>query len=105
METTNTPLATLPPELLIHIFIHLSDLSDVLSLAATSCRLRLICSKNATSTYNHVGPRIFPFRQGGADLEDGLSLHDIAAMLRNWRIIEVAIPQFERQIVRWVRCE
>ncbi|KAF2094387.1 hypothetical protein NA57DRAFT_60433 [Rhizodiscina lignyota] len=102
-------LTCLPAELLGHILFSLSSLSDVLSLAATCQRARVICDDNATSICRNIviyyrQARQLLADQGGPKLEDRLLTHHVAMMLRNWRVIERSITQFEWQVVRHITC-
>lgn len=105
----NFPLST---ELVVHIFCHLSQFSDVLALAATCSRLRAIWFANVTPIYKQVAPRSIPCEQharrfladqGGSALETQLSPRDVIRMARNADVVEKAVEQFEREIVRRVR--
>ncbi|KAF2673808.1 hypothetical protein BT63DRAFT_437417 [Microthyrium microscopicum] len=100
-------LSCLPAEILIGIFTQLPSISDVISLAGTSRRLRHLYSDNAKPIYAAVGPRSFVFEQrarqlvvdgGGPGLNEGISLFYLASMGRNWQIIKRAMDEFEVQM-------
>ncbi len=110
---SNSPLLSLPVELVTKIYSLLPSFFDVLALAATCRRLRCIWTTNVTSIYSQVASRSIPCEryarrfladQGGpATGFPTLSTRDALNVLRNSCIIEKAILQFERDIVCRVR--
>ena len=109
----NDPLLLIPVELLTKTFSLLPSLSDVLALAATCRRLRHIWTMNVTTIYSHVASRSIPCeREARRFLADQgrpatnyptLSALDVICMLRNSRVVEKAMLQFERDLVRHVK--
>ena len=107
------PLSLIPVELLTDIFNLLPSLSDVLALAATCRRLRRIWTMNVTTIYSHVAPRSIPCErharrfladQGGPATDyPTLSARDVICILRNSCVVEKAMLQFEKDIVRLVK--
>ena len=105
----NSIILRLPAEILILIFTHLPSLSDVISLAAASCHLRLTYTENAKPIYDMIAPRTFPFHErarqllvdgGGPELVESLSLFHVATMFRNWNIVKAAMAEFEQEMTR-----
>lgn len=104
---------SLPTELVIHVFCWLSTFSDVFNLAATCRRHQQIWTDNATFIYNHVAPRTIECRchardlladRGGAAADSPvLSVRDVRRLVRNSRIVEKSIAQFNKNIVCHVR--
>lgn len=109
----NGSLSLLPAELTTEIFCLLPSLSDVFALAAICRQFRYVWTSNVTRIYHQVAPRSIPceryarrFRadQGGPAVECWkLSPADVVCMVRNACVVEKAIIQFEREIVRRVR--
>jgi len=106
-------MQALPAELTTEIFCLLPSLSDVFAVAATCHQFRYVWMTNVTQIYHQVAPRSIPceryarrFRadQGGPAMECWkLSPGDVVCMVRNACVVEKAILQFEREIVRRVR--
>lgn len=109
----NGPLLSLPAELVTNIFKFLPSLSDVLALAATCRRLRRTWTTNVTTIYSQVASRSIPCEryarcfladQGGpATSYPTLSVRDVLCMVRNSFVVEKAMLQFERDLVRSVK--
>lgn len=110
---SNRPLLSLPSELVTKAFCLLPSFSDVLALTATCSRLRHIWTTNTTTIYRQVAPRSIPcepyarslLADQGSPARDSstMSAGDVNRMLRNSRMIEKEILQFEEDIVRRVR--
>lgn len=110
---SNLPLLSLPSELVTKAFCLLPLFSDLLALAATCSRLRHIWTTNTTTIYCQVAPRSIPCESYARSLlaDQGspardlstMSAGDVNRMLRNSRVIEKEILQFEEDIVRRVR--
>ena len=110
----NSPLLSIPVELVTEIFSLLPSFFDILALAATCSRLRRIWTANVTSIYSQVASRSisceryarrFLADQGGPAMNfPTLSARDVLCMLRNSCVLEKAIIEFEEQIVCRVRC-
>lgn len=102
----------MPPEVAINIFRQLPSFSDVFALSAVCCRLRHLWLKSVNPIYNQIAPRSilceraarrFLVDQDGPGLGSPMSAKDVVRMVRNAGVIENAILQFEREIVRRVR--
>jgi F-box-like len=96
-------LLHLPVEILVEIFSYLPSLSDVICHAAACRHLRLVYAENA-KIFNEVAPRTFAYYQrarqlladgGGPALGEMVSLFYLATMLRNWKIVQTAMAEFE----------
>lgn len=108
-----SPLLLLPKELLIEVYCHLSSLPDVFALSSTCHQLREYWLTEVPTIYRNVGPRSiscerharsFLATQKGADKSfSSLSVTDVVCILKNARIINKAVAQFESQIVSRVR--
>ncbi|KAL8895446.1 MAG: hypothetical protein Q9207_008168 [Kuettlingeria erythrocarpa] len=107
-------LSTLPKELLTTIYCSLPYFSDALAFASTCHRARDCWLTEATVIYHHLAPRSIPCaRHARAFLADQheaatdpskISAQDVLRLMRNSRMIEQAISEFEAHIVTRVRC-
>lgn len=114
-ENHNNKLRSLPPEVIINIFCQLPSFADVLGLAATCHRLKDIWITNVTTIYASLSPRAIPCErearvclsdQGGPSPDSlTLSANDVLRMVRNARMVDESISQFEEDIVPHVRSE
>ena len=104
----------MPPEVATNIFCQLPSFSDVFALSAVCLRLRHLWLENVNPVYNRIAPRVIPCNsaarrflvdQDGPGLESPMSAKDVVRMVRNACVVEKAILQFEREIVRRVRGE
>ena len=104
----------MPPEVATNIFCQLPSFSDVFALSAVCLRLRHLWLENVNPIYNQIAPQAIPCDraarrfladQDGPGLGSPLSAKDVVRMIRNAGVIEKAILQFEREIVRRVRGE
>ena len=110
----NSPLLSIPVELVTKTLSLLPSFFDILALAGTCRRLRRIWTTNVTSIYSQVASRSisceryarrFLADQGGPAMNfPTLSARDVLCMLRNSCVLEKAIIEFEEQIVCRVRC-
>ena len=106
-------LSSLPSELLIKVYCFLPSIKDVLALAASKYALRQIWMTNVNAIYNSVprpvecereARRFLADQNGQAVSEDDIfTAEDVACLLRNARVVEEAIVQFEQEIVCKVR--
>lgn len=105
-------LSSMPPEVMRNIFCQLPSFTDVFALSAVCCRSRRVWFNEVNQIYKQIAPRSvlceraarrFLTDQDGPDLESPMSAKDVVRMVRNARVIENAIRQFERQIVSRVR--
>ncbi|MCJ1296583.1 hypothetical protein MMC34_008149 [Xylographa carneopallida] len=111
-DNRHPSLSIMPPEVASNIFCQLSSFSDVFALSAVCCRLRDIWLESVNPIYHQIAPRSIPCEraarrflvdQDGPDLGSPMSAKDVVRMVRNANVIEKAILQFEREIVRRVR--
>ncbi|KAG8534352.1 uncharacterized protein KY384_001196 [Bacidia gigantensis] len=117
---SNTPigarptLISLPSEITIQVICRLPRLADVLALSATCKHLRDIWSSNVTQIYDCLASKSIPCLQHarsfyadqeGLAVDDAMSTTGVARMMRNARIVEKAIVQFEREIVSRVKTD
>ena len=113
IDDEDNHLLSMPNELILEIFCCMSSLSDVLAFAATNRRLRHIWTGNVTRVYERVAPRSIPcerdarkFRedQRGSTFEcTQVSPRDVIHIVRNSRVLEKAVLQFEREIASRVQ--
>ena len=109
----NGPLSSIPAELIIRIFCLLPSFSDVFALAAACRRFRSVWTENVTTIYGHVSPRSIPCERHAPNFlpdlgrpfsgRHALSARDVVCIVRNSCVLEKAILQLEREIVRKVR--
>ncbi|KAH8433922.1 uncharacterized protein LDX57_011558 [Aspergillus melleus] len=106
-ERATSPISSLPNELILSIFCSLPSFSDVAYFAAT-CRLyRILWINQAFSIFTNVGPRTIPCRkfartlladQGGPSVTaNRLALQDVLQLIRNAKVVELNIAQFNAQ--------
>jgi hypothetical protein len=111
----SSSLTTIPPELVVRVFCILPLFSDVFALAATCHRLESVWAENVNSIYKKVAPksiqcehhaRVLLADLGGPALGCPISSpRDVVCMLRNSRVVEKNIRQFEKQIARRAKCK
>ena len=108
-----SPLLSIPVEVVTKVFTLLPSFFDVLVLAATCRQLRRIWTANVTTIYSQVAPRSiscehyarrFLADQGGPATDyPTLSAKDVLCMLRNSCVTEKAMLQFEKDLVHRVK--
>ena len=112
IDEHNDSLSSLPPKVSTKIFCNFSSFSDVFALAATCHRLRQVWSTSVIPIYNSVAPQSIAFErdahrflidQIGQKLDSPMTAEAVVQMVRNARIVEKAILQFEQEIVGRVR--
>ncbi len=100
-------LTLLPSELVIEIICQLPSFPDIFALSTTCHQMRHIWISNVMLIYTHVTPRSiachnqarkFLIDQGGPALDSPMSAKDVVYMVRNSRVVEKAIQQFDREI-------
>lgn len=103
-------LSSMPPEVITKIFCQLPSFTDVFAFSAVCCHSRHTWFNNVNQIYNQIGSipceraaRRFLADQDGLGLEFPMSAKDVVRMVRNTRVIENAIRQFEREIVGRVK--
>jgi hypothetical protein len=111
----NSQFLSIPVELIVDIFSQLSSLDEVLSLAASCIRLRLAWHENPSQIYAAVGSGLISCekhalqflsdKKGTKVVASNISAKDVLSLLRNSRIIENAIPEFEKGVVTRVKSE
>jgi hypothetical protein len=111
---SNSALLLMPAELLIKAFCLLPSLFDVLALAASCRRLRSVWISNVTTIYSQIAPSTItcePYARSllsdsGGPAADAatLSARDMIYLMRNACVVEMAILEFEREVVTKVRC-
>ena len=113
-DICHASLSTMPPEVATNIFCQLPSFADVFALSTVCLRLRHLWLENVNPIYNQIAPEViscdraarrFLVDQDGPGLGSPLSAKDVVRMVRNAGVIEKAIVQFEREIVRRVRGE
>ncbi|KAF4629368.1 hypothetical protein G7Y89_g8778 [Cudoniella acicularis] len=105
-------LSEIPVELTSKIFSMLPSTFDVLALAATCRELRQVWVTNVVSIYRMVAPRSMPCEryahqfladQAGTSFDlSSICTRDVICMLKNAKVVEKAILQFEFEVVRKV---
>lgn len=105
---SNSPILSLPTELLTSIYCALPSLVDVLALAATCHRLHDNWLADASPIYQQVAPRSISCEQyarrlladqkGAANAASILSPKDVLCIMRNSYVVEKAVFQYEIQI-------
>ena len=107
-KTGNTCFSSMSAEIITEIFCQLPSFADVFALETTCTRFRYVWTTNVTPIYGRVAQRSIPCErhahsfladQGGPPLDGVLSAGDVVRMVRNTRVVENAILQFEREIV------
>ena len=111
-DNRRSSLSIMPPEVAANIFCQLPIFSDVFALSAVCHRLRHLWLESANPIYSQIAARSIPCEraarrfladQGGPCLGSPMSAKDVVRMVRNAGVIEKAVLQFEREIVRRVR--
>ncbi|KAL8918372.1 MAG: hypothetical protein Q9208_007391 [Pyrenodesmia sp. 3 TL-2023] len=111
----NSYLTTaLPNELLTDIYCFLPSFSNALAFASTCHRVRDCWLTEATLIYRHIAPKSIPCERHArtflADQHEAItdpskiSAEHVLRLMRNSRMVEQAIPEFEAHIVSRVRC-
>lgn len=109
----NNYLTTFPKELLTGIYYFLPSFSEVLALSSTCHWLRDCWLTDVTLIYHHIAPRTIPCERHARNFlvdphgtyknPSMISADDVLRLIRNSRIVEKAISQFETQIVSRVK--
>ena len=107
-------LILLPSELLLKIFLELPSFNDVFALAAACTSLRGLWLISVPSIYKQIAPRNIMreryARKLLADQKRSSSIlapqtpADVFQLLKNAKVVEAAIAQFEREVVWRIKC-
>lgn len=103
-------LQSLPPELMTEIFSHLPSLSDVFAFAAAHIQFRSIWHQNSNTIYATVAPKCIPCERyarsfvaqqtGREEASNEIQADDALKVVQNSSVVEKAIFQFEKQVVK-----
>lgn len=105
----------LSTEIIVEIFSLLPSFTEVLALSSACARFRSVWIANVNHIFSHVSQRSIPCRphalilladQRGPSIDLSLlSTGDVHQIIRNARIVDQAVIQFEREIVCNVHSE
>lgn len=108
-----TSLLSLPAELVVSIYCFQASFPDVFALSLTCHKFQYIWLRNVPTISDHLvsmtipcarHARVFLADQGGPSPESSLtSAADVVRMVRNARIVDEAILQFDTQVVPGAR--
>ena len=107
-------LSSIPAELLLNVFLELPSFHDVFALAATCTSLRHCWLSNVPSIYKHIAARnimretyarrLLADQRMSSSINLPQSAADVSRLLRNAKVVEAAIAQFERDVVWRIKC-
>jgi hypothetical protein len=115
IQPTPSPLLLIPAELITEIYCQLDSFLEGFALASTCHHMKCVWTENVNQIYEQFGPVVIPlerharsFRQiqsGAATHSLSVSTQDVLSLLRNRKIIEKAIVQFETNVVSKASCK